>query len=270
MKTSINGFTSKIQAIRAINVKLEKHGIVLKSVLGQKNANSKLKKSNIKTYPLNLMPADSSGIMNTCPWATKQCKDLCLHTAGNPAWQVNKNSGRTARTYAFKFARAEFMAALAFDIMNKIKNSDDTVAFRLNTTSDIPWEKQTINVDGKDVFLMEYFKDASFYDYTKGYDRMSNFLDKNLPSNYHLTYSLNESNDTEALDVVERGGNVAACVKYKGELPKTFTLKGIAIRTHNADEHDYRVIDPKFSIAVLAPKGRAKLPQFEGGFTRLA
>ena len=90
---TFNGFTSRKQAIEAVNVVIMKKGHKLNSVLGKPESNPKIDKSEIRTFPLNLMPANSSGIMNTCPWKTEQCEELCLHTAGNPVFYGVKVNG---------------------------------------------------------------------------------------------------------------------------------------------------------------------------------
>ena len=41
-----------------------------------------------------------------------------------------------------------------------------------------------------------------------------------LPSNYHLTYSLNEDNRENAFDILSRGGNISAV--FRKELPKKY------------------------------------------------
>ena len=70
MMINVNGYTSKKSAIRAVNDALFVHGKTLKSVLGNPSANMKVFKNRTTTFPLNLMPSDSSGVMNTCTSAT--------------------------------------------------------------------------------------------------------------------------------------------------------------------------------------------------------
>lgn len=267
---TFNGYTSKAQAVNAVNKIIQPMGHTLGSVLGTPESNVKLNKSPIRTFPLNLMPADSSGIMNTCPHATEQCKKLCLHTAGNPVFLPTKIKGRMARTYAFKYARKAFIAALCFDIHNKVKNAKADVAFRLNTTSDIAWEKCKVDVGGENTTLMAHFDQVKFYDYTKHFARAMQFANGLLPANYHLTLSLSEDNDNEAEQMLQAGGTVAACVEYNGDMPITLTLRnGSVWPTYNADKSDYRPDDPMGSIGVLYPKGKAKNDEFKGGFTRV-
>ena len=62
--------------------------------------------------------------------------------------------------------------------------------FRLNGTSDIRWENQTVMGHNN---VMDMFPDVQFYDYTKIPNRY------NVPSNYHLTFSRSESNDQDIL-----------------------------------------------------------------------
>jgi hypothetical protein len=267
---NVYGYTSKASAIRAVNAIINPMGHNLLSVLGNPEGNMKLAKSNITTYPFNVMPADSSGITNSCPDATPQCKKLCLHTAGNAAFLPVKIKGRMARTYAMVYARKAMFAAIVWDIHNKLKNASEELAFRLNTTSDYRWEKLPVEIDGVKTTIIEHFSTVQFYDYTKSEARarMSITPDSGWPHNYHLTLSLSELNDVAAAEHLQAGGNVAACVKYT-KIPSEMTLNGISFFTFNADKSDMRFKDPKGLIGVLYPKGRAKDAEFENGFTRV-
>ena len=100
--------------------------------------------------------------------------------------------------------------------------------------------------------------DVQFYDYTKGFSRMRNYLNGKMPSNYHLTFSRSESNQAHCEIIAELGGNVA-CV-FRNELPKTWQ----GMRVINGDESDLRFRDPKGCIVGLVEKGRAK--KDESGF----
>jgi hypothetical protein len=81
---------------------------------------------------------------------------------------------------------------------------------------------------------------------------MVSFLDGKLPSNYRLTFSRSETNETQCLEVLSRGGNVA--VVFRNELPTHW--KGFPVI--NGDENDLRFLDPKGVVVGLKAKGKAK------------
>ena len=72
------------------------------------------------------------------------------------------------------------------------------------------------------------------------------------PKNYHLTYSLNEDNEQQAVDILQRGGNISAVFRNK-KLPKRF----LNYKVFNGDKSDLRFNDPKNVIIGLYAKGRA-------------
>ena len=105
--------------------------------------------------------------------------------------------------------RAEFMQELAKEITKailKARRAGYTPVFRLNGTSDIRWE--SVPVAGFPN-IMSLFSDVQFYDYTKLPNR------KNVPANYHLTFSLADGNDTMANVALANGMNVAAVFRSK-------------------------------------------------------
>ena len=130
--------------------------------------------------------------------------------------------------------------------------------FRLNLTSDIPWENvlkgRTVNPQlVRPLNVMEEFPNVSFYDYTKGFYRMRAWLDGKMPDNYHLTFSRSEeTSDNKMKTILELGGNVA--VVFRGSLPKTY----LGYPVVNGDENDLRFKDPKGVIVGLVEKGLAK------------
>ena len=194
---------------------------------------------------LNLAPYNLSGYQ-VCPMASQGCASACLHTAGNPVFQKQKDKGRINRTRYYMQDRAGFLKQLFKELVNFekwcTKNSFIPVC-RLNTTSDVSWE----------IFeIFSQFPKINFYDYTKIQKRALKFAGGEYPPNYHLTYSLNEDNYDKAMEVLARGGNVA--VVFRKELPQTF--KGYKVI--NGDEHDLRLLDPKNVVVGLKAKGKAK------------
>ena len=200
---------------------------------------------NYRILRLNLAPADLSGF-NVCPMASAGCKAACLHTAGNPVFQKQKDKGRINRTRYYMQSRVEFLNQLTKEIKNFeiwcSKNNFIPVV-RLNTTSDISWE-----IHG----IFELFPNIQFYDYTKIYKRAVKFVKGEYPKNYHLTYSLNEDNKDLAFNILKMGGNISAV--FRKDLPDTY--KGYKVV--NGDEHDLRFLDLQNAIVGLKAKGKAK------------
>ena len=100
---------------------------------------------------------------------------------------------------------------------------------------------------------MNEFKHVQFYDYTAIPNR------RNLPANYHLTFSRKEDNQQDVLKAIKNGFNVA--VVFEKYLPQTY----LGLPVFNGDETDLRFTDPKKSIVGLIAKGKAK--KDESGFT---
>ena len=200
---------------------------------------------NIVVLHLNLAPADLSGY-NVCPMASQGCKSACLHTAGNPVFQAQKDKGRINRARFYMQDRDKFMTQLTRELVNFVKWCDKNKKIgvvRLNTTSDISWENYN---------LFEKFPMLQFYDYTKIQKRALKFARGEYPPNYHLTYSLNEDNYDRAVEVLNEGGNIA--VVFRKDLPDTFAGRKVV----NGDLHDLRYLDPKNVVVGLKAKGKAK------------
>lgn len=243
---------------------LSKHNV--KSLLSKPISNPKVKKNigvGVLTAPLHLSPAKSSGY-EVCPMRTAGCTRACLHTAGNPAHMGGKRRARLARTRAFFREREAFMQALAGDIerlRRQARKRGLRCGVRLNATSDIVWERMPVTIGDK-VFpnLMTLFGNVVFYDYTKRSNR------RNLPSNYHLTFSLAEGNDAQAIEALDNDVSVAVVfdVLRGHPLPAHFRfyneqggLRRLPVRVIDGDLHDYRPIDPRGVIVGLRAKGRA-------------
>ena len=204
-------------------------------------------KLGITTGIVYLAPSDESGIANTCPNASKGCREACLFTAGRGSMD-NVKQARIKKTQRFFTDKQEFIAQLK-DEIRKGKKKFNRFVVRLNGTSDIAWENENI-------FQTE--KETQFYDYTKRSKRMISFLDGKMPANYHLTFSRSENNEPECLDILSKGGNVA--VVFNPHIPKWYW--GYPVVT--GDETDLRHLDPKgnpkdggYVIGLIA-KGSAK------------
>lgn len=203
-----------------------------------------------KTYGLHLAPANLSGF-NVCKDASAGCTDACLNTAGRGAMSSVQRA-RINKTLAFFRDKQAFMETLFSEIRKSIASAvrgGMTPCFRLNLTSDLPWEK--IKVQGKS--LMEHFPQVRFYDYTASFDRMTSFLAGEMPSNYHLTFSRKENTSNAVVQAfVAAGGNVA--VVFRDTLPETW----LGFPVVDGDETDLRFLDGKGVIVGLVEKGKAK------------
>ena len=204
-----------------------------------------------KTYGIHLAPSKVSGY-NTCKWASQGCAAACLNTAGRGIMK-NVQDARIRKTIRFFKDKAGFMADLHKEIVAAIKSAKRknlTACFRLNLTSDLPWE--TIRHNGKSMF--EHFSDVQFYDYTKSPERMSQFINGEMPSNYHLTFSRSEEakNQKLVLPFLGSGGNVA--VVFRGKLPSTWQ----GFQVIDGDISDLRFQDGSGKVVGLVEKGLAK------------
>lgn len=263
----INGFKSKAAALRH----LREAGHPINALLAKPESNPKVAKNgkvDVLTAPLHLAPFNLSGFQ-TCAQASAGCAAACLHTAGNPAYMAQKDASRKAKTVAYFKERDAFMAVLFFEIAahaRKAVSLGMECGVRLNATSDLPWERRKINVDGREYSLMEWFNAVQFYDYTKITKRAIAWAKGDMPSNYHLTFSRNEDNDADVAKVLDAGGNVA--VVFSPDQYKLSVSAGVfhGLRFHPAegtkvtdgDAHDYRPADPVGCIVALKAKGDAK------------
>jgi hypothetical protein len=222
-----------------------------RNVLGI-NADTKTRKGTGKGYLTGIMyfaPADISGV-NMCPMASQGCKAACLFTAGRGAF-LSITRQRIIKTLAYHFDKPRFIETIKKSIrslVTKAENKGLTPVVRLNGTSDILWERTTD--------ILQSFPNIIFYDYTKIAKR---FL-WDIPANYHLTFSVSESNDADARLVLSRGGNVAAV--WRKDLP--VSLWGYPVI--NGDETDLRFLDVRGVVVGLKAKGKAR--KDASGFVR--
>jgi hypothetical protein len=212
------------------------------------------------TYILHLAPADLSGY-ETCAKRTAGCTAACLNTAGRGGmFKRGENTNviqqaRIRKTKMFFENRVEFMATLVKDIELAIKQSKKmelVPVFRLNGTSDLSWEKYEVVRNGK-LFrnIFTAFPEVQFYDYTKVLGRKVKEY-----SNYQLTFSAADGNDSDVLRAMNEGLNVAVVFGIKKTLPMPVDYLNRPV--FNGDESDLRFLDPKGVIVGLYAKGKAK------------
>lgn len=201
------------------------------------------------THGIHLAPSTLSGF-NTCQNASAGCAAACLNTAGRGA-MTSTQRARIAKTKLFFQEKETFLRKLWDEVKLAIKRDARKgmrPCFRLNLTSDLPWEK--IRFNGQTV--LEAFPEVQFYDYTKSPARMSAFLAGEMPANYHLTFSRSETNHSLCMAFLQSGGSVAMVFR---KLPKEYEGHPVI----NGDDTDLRFLDPAGCIVGLKEKGKAKV-----------
>ena len=203
-------------------------------------SNPKIKLSlgvGFATAGLHLAPAWASG-HNTCASHTPECAAACLNTSGHGAF-AKVQEARIRRTKFYFDDQPAFLAQLRREIEQFILNAESlkiTPCFRLNLTSDIRWELHGIP---------QAYPSYQWYDYTKLTNR------KNIPPNYHLTYSFSGHNFKQCETKLKEGTNIAVPFKIKPQL-------WMGHQVIDGDAHDLRFLDPPSSIVGLKLKGRLR------------
>lgn len=202
-----------------------------------------------------MAPHDTAGVGNLCPDASEGCKALCLGMySGQAAMVTDLENGtnavresRIAKSQYFMNERQAFMAEMVGHVRAMIRKADrenKKLAVRPNGSTDIAFER--IPTDNGQPLPIR-FPEIQFVDYTKNVHRV---LLPNRPANYHLTFSLSETNKAEAEQVLAAGYNVA--VVFGDGQPDSF----MGHRVIDGTEHDLRHLDPQPVIVGLDPKGK--------------
>jgi hypothetical protein len=210
--------------------------------------------SEYLTAILYITPWRSAGI-NVCSMAEMAgCIDACLNTAGR-GQMSSVQKGRARKTQLFAANRDAFMTILVADVASFAAycgKRDIQPCVRLNGTSDNRFELIPVTYNGKRFRnIMEAFPHVIFYDYTKIANR------RNLPANYHLTWSYSAANPryaAMAADAIANGLNVAVVFRRKANIPTQF----LGLPTIDGDRDDMRFLDPKGCVVALYAKGKAK------------
>lgn len=202
------------------------------------------------SFILHLAPSRLSGY-NVCPMASAGCIAGCLNTAGRGGFDPRIPKARVRKTIQFMEGRDSFMFQLVKDIragIRKANKSNLTPVFRLNGTSDIRWETVPVTIDGVTYpNIMSAFPTTQFYDYTKIPNR------RDIPANYHLTFSRSETNDA-LIPTVPYNTAVVFSTRKGVTLPDTY----MGMTVVDGDDTDLRFLDPTNSIIGLRAKGKAK------------
>jgi hypothetical protein len=218
------------------------------------NAKTAKTSEQVESVILHLAPSDLSG-RDVCPFASAGCRAACLNTAGRGTMD-SVQSARLRKTNLLFDNKTEFWRLLVDDLARLEKRAEKKglpAVARLNGTSDLPWERMREPNSGLTVF--EMFPNVTFYDYTKVPNR------RNLPSNYHLTFSLSEDNEKLAKAELADGINVAV-VFESSDYPSRFMGHPVI----DGSGSDLRYLDPTGHVVALCAKGKAK--QDESGFVR--
>jgi len=219
------------------------------NLLSKGATNAKTAKNELTTFILYLAPSTLVDGFDLCPFASPECRALCLNTAGRGIFS-NVQQSRINKTKFWGYFREQFYIQLGNELLkihdNAIKHNKN-IAIRLNGTSDVDHLGLLLRYTGIN-FLDQFYSDLIFYDYTKNINHVKKY--KN--SNYHLTFSRSECNDSTVDQAIQLGVNIA--VVFRNELPATYKGRKVI----NGDLSDLRVFDPKNCIVGLIAKGKAK------------
>src|SRR5215475_12011458 len=131
-------------------------------LLSVPGSNLKVDKSALPTYSLSLAPSTLGG-HNVCSFSTPDCRRGCVAFNGNGRY--DRTMAARALRVAFLYANPSAFVALACAELRDGVAKHGRVGCRLNTFSDIPWEKVCpwlLSIPG-----------VVFYDYTKNWARRS-------------------------------------------------------------------------------------------------
>ena len=232
----------------------------------------KEKKINInEILTCSLAPGTVSGVMNTCPGSSKQCRESCLFYCGMNKF-YNNTIIKINRTVTLHCQPDRIFCHCVIDIRNAVKEYGN-VAVRFNTTSDLTlWYENTLSYDevkktpnhentykeflenniGKTIRQM--FPNVVFYEYTKN-KKMVALYQNNVGPNY-LATSRHESNERWCKKLLRHG--IPCAIIYTGKLPRMIWGYPVV----NGDIHDYIWVHSKWKrtpyILGLAAKGSAK------------
>ena len=220
-----------------------------------------------------MAPYDIAGVGNLCPKATAGCRALCLGLWSGQAGMVKDQSDTATQGNNVRLSRINkaqrFMTDRANYLLDFVRAIDNArirarrqrrkLAVRPNGATDVAYEgiRFTIvrNAKGKAMSvtlggqgalnIFEHYPRVQFVDYTK----IATRFNRALPTNYSLTLSHSETNESECITALRNGTNVA--VVFAGDKPQTWH----GVRVIDGDQHDLRHLDPKGVVVGLSPKG---------------
>lgn len=232
-------------------------------------------KKSYSTSILHMAPSLSSGY-TMCGNESLGCATACLNTSGRGMIEMYTDGerhrvhvARVTRAIWFNEGRDGFLKQLVREIAHSIMLAESkhlVPTFRLNGTSDILWERLSVNIDndlsslikrktgrsvnpGTHLNVMGVFHWVQFYDYTKVVNRPA------VPSNYDLTFSRSENNNAASLRALSEGKRVAVVFRVGKKEPFPAQWNGYAVI--DGDDTDLRFLDPSPCIVGLSQKGRS-------------
>ena len=208
-------------------------------LLNTNASNTKIMKTQTGTEyeiaSLSLMP---DGIL--CPSQNiAECKEPCLVFAGRGRMH-SVAKARQSKSDLWHNDQAQFLALLKKEMAAFIRRCEKRgklAAFRLNTISDIPWEKHGIP---------QMFPTALFYDYTKLAARLGR-----TPENYRLMFSYSAAPAYQNQVRAALKTDAPMTVVFRGGMPETFLGKVVM----DGDKSDLKNLYSKNMIIGLKLKG---------------
>jgi len=203
------------------------------------------KKINVNTAILYLAPDTTVTNKTICPNASRNgCSKDCLATSGRLG-MINGQLAQIRRTLYYLYHNEAFMIQLQNEIDKYHKKYGDSLAVRLNGTSDLNWSTLIAKNPG-----------IQFYDYSK----LRNMIVKNKNKNHHYTFSGSMYSDysrKELTKAVDAGLNIALAFNTKGTKKDTLRIpkKLFNKKLIDFDITDVRFKDKKGSIGYLKRKG---------------
>ena len=203
------------------------------------------KKINVNTAILYLAPDTTVTDKTICPNASRNgCSKDCLATSGRLG-MLNGQLAQIRRTLYYLYHNEAFMIQLQNEIDKYHKKYGDSLAVRLNGTSDLNFSKLIARNPG-----------IQFY----GYSKLRNMIVKNKNKNHHYTFSGSMYSDysrKELKKAVNDGLNIALAFNTKGTKKDTLRIpkKLFNKKLIDFDITDVRFKDKKGSIGFLKRKG---------------
>ena len=219
-----------------------------KKLLSPGATNAKTAKNSLKTFILYLAPArqNDKGV-NLCPKAAG-CEAACLYTAGRGKFS-NVQKARINKSNYFVYDKPGFINQLANELIKintKAQKAGETVAIRLNGTSDIDFIYLLKKYAGIDPFSL---KSLVYYDYTKIPGKVKKYINE---PRYKLTFSRDETNAEFIPELLKLGANIS--VVFNGPIPSEYWGRPVI----DGDKSDIVMLYNTGTVLALRAKGDAK------------
>lgn len=216
-------------------------------------SNQKVQMQNGKgyeTFCMHLAPHKESvpyGGANLCKYAVPACIQGCISKTGHHQMK-HARKRRIERTLWFLNDSPTFDIRLKDEIIHaiaRVNRKNLLLAARLDGVSDL----------GLGNYYRHVFPEVMFYDYTKHFDRFSDWMSRSkrgMAPNYHLTFSWSGKNKEECLVALKHGGNVA--IPMWPEVPPDGTMELWGYPVIDGTYDDRRFLDPDLHGHVIGLK----------------